>query len=326
MAGGEYRLGSDNPVVLIELTITSWCNYTCAYCVTTVQQRREQSSHAFDRHPVEAWIAAFERVPFEYSLLCRGGEPFLDHANFSTFLAAVGASRALAYARIDTNGSWNPERYDSVPREVRPKFQLNVSFHPTQIDLEPFARRIDRIVEAGWKIGMINYVMEAKQAGDYARVRDYFRERHDIYVNPNPDAFDAELRGPIQIRRNAAAKLRTLLATPDLVRKTGDLTWGKPCFFPSIGYFVNPAGIAVRACGVRDTSDPKAIDFMRDSHLLRPLTSAVRCPQPTCQCLDRYAFLDENPTRGRSLDLLDEYVTDSRAVQDAARSAANRPS
>ena len=319
VAGGEYRLGTDDPVMLVELSVTSWCNYTCTYCVTTVQQRREQAVHAFDRHPVDAWIAAFARIPFDYSLLCRGGEPFLDHASFSTFLAAVGASPRLKYARIDTNGSWNPERYDTVPRDIRSRFQLNISFHPTQIELAPFARRIARLVDAGWTIGMINYVMHAAQAGDYAHVRDYFREQHGIYVNPNPDALDAELAGPIQIRRRAAAKMQALLPEPDLARKTGEPTWGKPCFFPAIGYFVSPTGVAVRACGVRAPADPRGVDFLRESHLLRPLTSQVSCPQSSCKCLDRYAFLDENTTRGRSLDLLTEYVAQCRAVQDAPR-------
>jgi hypothetical protein len=319
MVGGEYRLGTDNPVMLVELSVTSWCNYTCDYCVATVQQRREQSLHAFDRHPVADWIAAFERMPFDYSLLCRGGEPFLDHENFSRFLAGVGASPKLQYARIDTNGSWNPERYESVPRDMRPKFRLNVSFHPTQIELAPFARRIERILDAGWAIGMINYVLEVNQAADYERVRDYFREVHDLYVNPNPDAFDKELTGPIQIRRNAATKLRTLLHEADVVRKTNEPTRGKACFFPSIGYFISPTGVAVRGCGVRAPGDPPKLDFLRESHLLRPLPTMVQCPQLACQCLDRYAFLDENPTRGRSLDLLDEYVRQCRAVQDGAR-------
>ncbi len=48
--GGDYRLGTADPVMILEFAVTTWCNYTCAYGVTTVQQRRGEAVHAFDRH------------------------------------------------------------------------------------------------------------------------------------------------------------------------------------------------------------------------------------------------------------------------------------
>ena len=288
----EYRLGTTNPVMVIELSVTTWCNYTCAYCVTSVQQRREQAIHAFDKHDVATWIAAFERIPYQFALLCRGGEPFLDHQNFSRFLAGVGPL-TTGYLRVDTNGSWSPDRYAAVPADIRRKTQLNVSFHPTQIALEPFASRLARIVDAGWSVGMVNYVMQADQADDFERVREYFRERHGIFVNPNPDAYK-----PMPTK---------FLPVIDNERKTGAPTLGKACFFPSIAYWVAPDGTAARACRV--TRGRSQLDFIRESDQLEPLPTPVRCPQHVCLCLDRYAFLEELPTRGRKLDLLAEYVS-----------------
>lgn len=318
MQGGDYRLGSPDPVMIVELSITSWCNYRCAYCVTTVQPRRSQALHAFDRHPVSAWIAAFERIPFEISLLCRGGEPFLDHESFAPFLASVGRSARVRYLRIDTNGTWSPERYDSVPPDVRRKVQLNVSFHPTQIGLEAFTKRVTRIIDAGWRIAMINYVMEAQQSTDYERLRDYFAHHHDLYVNPNPDAFDPAWVSLAAVRREAQDKLRPLLPAIDIARKTGEPTTRKPCFFPSIAYFVAPDGTAERACGVEVGDEPRKLDFIRDSASLRPLTMPVKCPLRACACLDRYAFLEELDSRGREIDLLAEYVRACRAGQRSA--------
>ncbi len=315
--GGDYRVGSEDPVAILELAVTSWCNYRCAYCVTTVQPKRAAASHAFDRHPVAAWIAAFGRLPGEFALLCRGGEPFLDHDGFGEFLAAVGANPRLRYLRVDTNGSWSPERYEGVPRAVRQKIQLNVSFHPTQVELEAFARRIARIVDAGWQVAMINYVMEAGQADAYARIRDRFRDAHDIYVNPNPDAFDPAWTGPALGRRAAQGALAPLLPALDLARKTGAPTVGKPCSFPAIGWFIGPDGRAERACGVRVAGEPRSIDFLADAGQLRSLTAPVRCPQRECGCLDRYAFLEEVDGRGRAIDLLGEYVAACRAHQRA---------
>ena len=273
--------------------------------VTTVQQRRGEATHAFDRHGIDAWTAAFARVPFEFSLLCRGGE---------RFLATTGELPHLRYTRVDTNGSWSPDRYAAVPLSVRNKIQLNVSFHPTQIALDVFAKRLAKIIDGGWNVAMINDVMEAGQSGDYERVREYFREHGDIYVNPNPDAFDPAWTGLAQIGRQAQTKLRPLLPDIDVTRKTGTPTMGKPCYFPSIGYFVAPDGMAERACTVSVPGEPRRLDFINASPSLRPLATPV-CPLPSCLCLARYAFLEEVPTRGRRLDLLSEYVTDCRARQ-----------
>ena len=322
--GGEYRVGSADPVMIVELSITSWCNYRCAYCVTSVQAKRSEANHAFDHHPVGAWIEAFERIPFELSLLCRGGEPFLDHESFAPFLAYVARSPKFRYVRVDTNGSWSPDRYEAVP--LREKIQLNVSFHPTQITLDAFAKRIARIVDAGWNVAMINYVMEAQQADEYERVRDHFGRAHDIYVNPNPDAFDPAWTSSAEIRDAAQDQLRRLLPVIDVARKTGDPTARKPCFFPSISYFVAPDGAAERACGVVVPGEPRRLDFIRDSARLTPLPHAVSCPQPACLCLDRYAFLDEVDSRGREIDLLGEYVRACRTHQATAGLDCRAPS
>jgi hypothetical protein len=300
--------------MIFELAVTTWCNYRCDYCVTPVHAHRPESLHAFDCHPVASWIAAFAAIPFDFAVLCRGGEPFLDHESFSRFLAQVGALPRLRYMRVDTNGSWSPDRYERVPDAIRRNVQLNVSFHPTQITREQFKKRLARIVDAGWQVGMINYVMEARQADDYDAVRDDLQGQFGIYVNPNPDAFDTSLALP-GVHRPARRRLTVLLPPADVVRKTGAPTLGKSCFFPSIAYFISPNGAAERACGVKVAGPPR-IDFIRDSARVVPLPSPVRCPMPACLCLDRYAFLEELPERGRSLNLLAEYVRDCRSHQE----------
>jgi len=322
----EYRLGTPDPVMMFEFFVSSWCNYRCTYCIVPVDQHRHESHHAFDFHPVDRWIAAFESVPHDYSLLCRGGEPFLDHEGFATFLGAVGRLPRLKYIRVDTNGSWAPELYDSVPLEVRRNTQLNVSFHPTQISFERFEKRLARILESGWQVGMINYVMEAEQAGQYDAVREHFQRQHGIYVNPNPDVFDPawSSRSPAA-RVEARRKFSALLPAPDVLRKTGAPTRGKPCFFPSIAYFIAADGTAQRACGAKVSGDPPSLDFIQDSARVRPLATPMSCPQSACLCLDRYAFLEENDERGQSLNLLEEYVRDCRSQQaDTSRGLGRR--
>jgi hypothetical protein len=319
----DYRLGAESPVMVLELAVTTWCNYRCAYCVTEIHPLRRASSHAFDSHPVEAWTGAFGRLRHDFSLLCRGGEPFLDHDGFGRFLTALGALPRLRYLRVDTNGSWSPDRYAQVPPEVRRRVQLNVSFHPTQIKAEQFKARLARILEAGWQVGMVNYVMEAAQAGDYEAIRDELAREHGVYVNPNPDAFDpawTDLRP--SVLREGRRRIEHLLPATDLLRKTGARTLGKSCYYPSISYLIGPGGVAERSCGVLAPGDERRLDFIHHPELLRPLAAPVRCPQMSCLCLDRYAFLEELPHRGRRIDLLDEYVRECRAHQASASAGA----
>jgi hypothetical protein len=321
----EYRLGTPNPVMLFEFAVSSWCNYRCTYCIVPVDQHRHESHHAFDYHPVESWIDAFQRLPHDFSLLCRGGEPFLDHEGFARFLGAVGLLPQLKYMRVDTNGSWAPELYDSVPLEVRRNTQLNISFHPTQITLDRFKARFARIVEAGWQVGMINYVMESNQAGQYDAVHEYFQRQYGIYVNPNPDIFDPAWSSQDPAARVAVRrKFSALLPAVDVLRKTGAPTQGRPCFFPSIAYFIAADGTARRACGAKVAGDVASLDFIRDSVEVRPLASPVSCPQRACLCLDRYAFLEEIEERGRSLNLLDEYVSDCIAHRPETSASVGR--
>ncbi len=317
-AQNDYRLGTTDPVMMFELMLTSWCNYECAYCVATIHKHRDESQHAFDHHDASLWIEAFARVPHDFALLVRGGEPFLDDTNFSRFVRRVGELEKLRYMRVDTNGSWDPDRYESVPREIRTATQLNVSFHPTQITLERFEKRLDRIIDAGWSIGMINYVMQADQEGDYESVRDHFRRARGIYVNPNPDAFDgAWATSDLDAKESSRRKIVPLLPLADLLRKTGAPTRGKSCFFPSISYVIAPNGAAQRSCGVAVSNETRTLDFIRDSARVRPLAEASTCPQTACLCLDRYAFLEELDGRGAEINLLEEYVRDCEAHQAA---------
>ena len=283
--------------------------------------KREESQHAFDHHPVDAWVAAFERVPYDFALVCRGGEPFLDHEGFANFLERVGTLGKLQYLRIDTNGAWDPARFEAVPERVRKATQLNVSFHPTQITLDRFEKRLAKIVEAGWNVGMINYVLEADQAGDYEKLRDHFRDEHGIYVNPNPDAFDDAWRHA-DMRERARRRLLPMLPLEDLLMKTGASTKGKTCWYPSVSYMIAPNGVAARSCGARAMVE-RRIDFIHDSAHVKPLEEPVQCPQAACLCLDRYAFREDLEGRGEQNGfLLAEYVRDCREHQ--ARNAAPR--
>jgi organic radical activating enzyme len=298
---GEFRLGSPDAILVIRFLITDWCNYSCGYC--NDYKRKVDSSHAFTHYPLEQWIAAFGSIPYEFILEITGGEPFLDQENFMLFLKRIASMDRCKILRINTNGSCIPKIQDFNPQQAE-KLKLNISYHPTQISFDLFKEKINEIVSYGWDIEMINYVMERDQRKQYEEIRDYFSKKFDIYVNPNPNFYE-------KFTKQKKKEFSRYLCKNDLLQKTGAITSGKICYFPSIGYNLMPDGVMYRACVGKEP-----IDFIRNSKDLRLSTQPAHCPLFRCVCLDMYAFLDDFPKRGKRLNLLREYIEANRKHQE----------
>jgi hypothetical protein len=85
--------------------------------------------------------------------------PFLDE------LVKLPTLEAL---RIDTNASWDPTAYRHVDKS---KILLMCTFHPSQVAEEVFFGRLGRLLENGFKVGMINYVMNRDNFNQYVAIR-----------------------------------------------------------------------------------------------------------------------------------------------------------
>lgn len=306
----EFRIGSEKPVLMIKFLISAWCNFHCKYCnYSNVSRKREDNFYkgwrrfflkrnhvnAFDNYSLEEWVRAFERMRGDFVLEISGGEPFLDLNNFLDFIIQIGRMSKCLGIRIDTNGFWGfLEKANSLDVSIKNKIILNISYHPTQITFDQYVLRIEKIINSGWKIGMINFVMENSQKGNYETVREFFGEK-GIFVNANPDSMGN--------KEEQRKELVSYLSEFDLRQKNGELTLGRKCNFPALAYFLLPTGQAYRSC----IGEGQRFNFIQYSDSLVALRDATDCPKKKCACLDMYAFL-VGSGRGNRLDLINEYV------------------
>ena len=105
--------------ILLRWSMTQWCNYSCIYCTQKHDRYAEwgkYTAHAFDNYPVEDWGNAFDRhfSNHKLSMVITGGEPLIDYRNMYSFLERLLDNEYLACVRIDTNASWQPEKYKSL--------------------------------------------------------------------------------------------------------------------------------------------------------------------------------------------------------------------
>jgi sulfatase maturation enzyme AslB (radical SAM superfamily) len=161
-----WRPQSGVPANSLRWTVTEWCNFHCAYCWQKHERRAPTpggfTAHAFDNFPVERWMGAFEQHfgKRRLSLVITGGEPMLDHANMNVILAFLTAASWCESIRIDTNASWLPRKFDGLAKH---KIALNCSYHPSQIDEDKYFRNLAAIQQAGFTIGMVNFVLSRSQ-------------------------------------------------------------------------------------------------------------------------------------------------------------------
>ena len=259
----------------------------------------QHDDHAFKHFPPEVWARAFDALaPARISMTISGGEPFLDKANFGRMLALLTAMPHLQCLRIDTNGSWKASDFPNLDWT---KVFLNVSYHPTMIDLASFQDSIRDKLDHGVQVGMVNYVLEPAQADGFRRVKDAF-DALGIFTNANVYAGD-ECQS-----ETAMALYHEFLPKFDVAMKLNQITTlGKPCGYPRYAYDLDPAGRIHVGCFAKRCGN------LIDGDLPERFAEDVRCPQKHCGCLDMYAFLRETG-RARQLDLLAEYVAECQAL------------
>jgi organic radical activating enzyme len=279
-----WRPENRSPVILLRWFMTEWCNYNCPYCDQTHGRREAKggrfTAHAFDNFPLEQWEAAFQRH-FEdkhLSIVLTGGEPFVDRKSLTSLLNTLSGMRGTECIRIDTNAWWRPDQYRDLDKS---KITLMCTFHPSQIDGERFLKKIDEILDAGFKIGMVNYVMNVDNLPRYLIYKEAFRQR-GIPLHPNPlwGADEKYSKADLEL-------LKTELTEVDFIYRSGvESPRDKKCLFPSLGYEMDYRGTIYVGCH-RATSR----SFF-DPRLPELFAGPVPCPHKSCVCLDKYSFLD----------------------------------
>jgi organic radical activating enzyme len=314
----SYYDSSKKQPLYIRWFITTYCNYRCLYCLQShalngrygvakpknpfnkpvlflryFMRRNRNSSHSFRNFSPEEWSRAFSKLrPHKTALTISGGEPFLDSVNFQTLLSELSDMEHIDNIRIDSNGSFQLEKFEDVRWE---KIFLNVSYHPSMISLDRFVDSIKKKINHGLNVTMVNFVMDPDQLNDFYRIDEALREL-GIFVNAN--VYYGE---KVQSARGCEM-YKELIPALDVELKTKtQKTFGKKCYFPVFAYELDPTGMVNVGCfpNVRG-------DFMKNELPARP-ADCIPCPSSYCNCLDMYAFFNDSG-RARKMNLLTEYV------------------
>lgn len=292
-----WRPSNTLPVILLEWNMTRWCNYNCSYCNQPHQRfarNGKYTAHAFDNFPLEDWLSAFARH-FEkrrLALLISGGEPMMDKKNMLPFLQELTAMPTVEYINISTNASWNPKMYEGLDLS---KITLLLSYHPTQIVQESFFNRLDELLEFGFKIGMVNFVMSKDNFAQYSDFKTQIAKKGV----PSHSSPQWQLRG--KYSKEELAILKQELPEMDYSYRTGVAsTFGKKCLFPAVSYQMDQTGHILVSC------HPQVTGSFFDQSLPSVFAGPVPCPHISCGCLHKYSLL-KGSNRDTNVNILQIY-------------------
>jgi hypothetical protein len=213
------------------------------------------------------------------SLVLTGGEPLIDTGNMNVLLKNLTGKDWINNIRIDTNISWDPEKYSDVDPS---KIWLMCTFHPSQVDDEKYFDKLKHLNANGWKIGMVNYVIYEDQVDLFEERWRQFAEL-GIPLHPNP-LWDS--RG--KFSDSALSVLKKYLDPVDYGYRGGSLSpLHKKCLFPSVSYEMFQTGAIHVGC------HPQMSGSIFDDILPKLPVGLLKCPNKTCVCLDKYSFLRE---------------------------------
>jgi len=299
---GVWKPADGMTPIIARWHMTEWCNYSCPYCyqqhdrkrIIRQDKNRTFSAHAFDNFPVGTWIDAFKCLADKYlvTLTITGGEPFLDSKNMRVFLAAMVSEKNLVNIRVDTNASWDPERYRGIEKD---KIYLMCTFHPSRSSPGDFMKKIEEMVTSGFHVAMVNFVMAPEQIKDFRELRRSFEKIH-VPLSANP------LIGEPKLSEEESEFLKSVSNEFDLAYK-GQIASpkGKRCFYPMVSYEIDMTGHMITGC-----HPDRSGDFIQGRYP-ELCHAPVLCAAECCTCLDKYSFL-EGCKRNVSLNPLIEFA------------------
>ncbi|MCK5000179.1 MAG: radical SAM protein [Anaerohalosphaera sp.] len=277
-----WRPKDDKKVFILRWMITEWCNYKCSYCDQTHDRsarKGKYTAHAFDNSPLGKWCDSFHRHFHDrrLSLLITGGEPMLDRKNMGPLLKELTSMPTVECIRIDTNISWKPDNYKGVDPK---KIILMCTYHPAQVSKESFFASIKRLLDFGYKIGMVNFVMNSENFNIFKKIKQEMFEL-GIPLHPNP-LWDS--KG--QYSEEDLSILKEELPLADYQYRTQTVSpFGKKCLFPSLAYQMDQTGQIQVGC------HPQISGSFFENSLPPTFVGPAPCPMKSCACLDMYSFL-----------------------------------
>jgi MoaA/NifB/PqqE/SkfB family radical SAM enzyme len=133
--------------------LTLACNLTCSYCINNFGQSVEAKKHLSG----EDWVRGINRIESKNDLpiTLQGGEPTL-HKDFIYILNNIKEGLNID---ILTNLQFDADEFiEKVdPERIKrdsPYASIRVSYHPEVMELEPLAKKVVKLQDAGFSIGI----------------------------------------------------------------------------------------------------------------------------------------------------------------------------
>lgn len=270
-------------MTLVHWLSTQWCNYSCWYCRqdhARKQTYKGSPGHWADCRPVADWAAAFDRHFWgdQLTLVVTGGEFLLDVKNARKLLFYLHDQPYFAAAHVDTNLSWDFERYEGLQDKV----ELVPSLHPTDMEEREFVAKLRAALARGWRVRRLNYVCTPDRVPTLARLHAEFASM-GVRLNPLTAFGYVDQYSP-----NELAEFRRHIPKVVWPHRVNESTAGEPCLFPSLAYEMEADGSLFVGC----SEELKGSIF--DAELPKRPTGDVPCPHQDCFCDNKHPYMERN--------------------------------
>ncbi len=244
--------------------LTLACNLTCSYCINNFGLSAEAGKHLSG----EEWVRAINRIESRNDLpiTLQGGEPSL-HKDFIHILNNIKEDINID---ILTNLQFDAEEFieevnpDRIKRDS-PYASIRVSYHPEVMELAPLVKKVLKLQEAGFSIGIWSVLHPVQDA----TVREARRYAEGFGIDFRFKEFLGEYKGKLygqylyegacgkKFKKHVLCKTTELIMGPDgsVYRCHGDLYESRE----PIGNIIDPAfdiEDIMRPCGVYGHCNP----------------------------------------------------------------------
>jgi len=165
-----------NPVIIpenynyIAVFLTLACNLKCAYCINRYGNDEAAKKHLSGKE----WVEGLNRIVSrdDIPLTLQGGEPSL-HKDFIYILNNIKPGLnidILTNLQFDGNGFIRKVDPERIKRKA-PYASIRVSYHPSEMALEPLTKKVLKLQDAGFSIGIWG-VMHPSQEDDILKARE----------------------------------------------------------------------------------------------------------------------------------------------------------
>jgi hypothetical protein len=178
------------------------------------------------------------------------------------------------------------------------KIYLMGSFHPSHISIANFVKKTQSLLDSGWKIGFVNYMMTSEQAEGFFEASKEL-SKIGIPLNPNP-----LVGATISSKQNQA--IQQYLEETDYYFKMGNSAKGKICLYPTLSYEMTPTGYVKAGCAPANHGN-----IFSNKPLPKLPMNPIKCPFSSCLCLSQYSFVKGND-RNKGLNTVKQYSNDLR--------------